>query len=437
MNQIDALLAKNRAIVESWGLGEVAVVQTKEERDAEFKQLRQNEPPNLGLGCPVPQEWLDEDGEKRTGSKWQATTLRRNMGLQASKPRNAAGRPAAASGEAGGDSSEEEDVGRSGLGKVKNAKRGNGGRKPENRGEPSPKVPQDIRESIEKDAPSTSFATNFKGYGVEEQPGLLDKMEGIESWKQETAQASPASEPESVTQKLAPETAGSQTSNSKSGDDHQQMQVDLIKRVKTKQSNSKKHKLVPYSDSEEESEEKSAKQAKANPLLPVQVQEKAGINQSIFFKLKEELNSASQSSTPNEFASEISSDAKAFNDLPTGGLTRAGRRKLSKRKKMEEERRQVKSRDSQNDGNDDESAKMAGTDETTETGVEKPEKQAQTDAEAKAAARRARELARERMGSGSSFKKKRGSSNIDRPDSTVKKNKKLKIKDRLMAANCR
>lgn len=246
LNQIDAILARNRAIVASWGFGEVPVA-TKEERDAEWKELQQNEPPHLGLGCPVPKDW--KAGEDTEARKWQSTSLRKNMGLQVSKPRKANDEATNTAGRTGKDSSDEEE-GRTGLGRIKKAKHAHkhrsGGDSEE--GEVKSGLVGNSRDAEDDGVETEARATTLQEIltNVKEQPNL-DK---VESWQHKTAKAFNNSAA------LPDRTSASPSSNSvqepsvktslQNGDLHESAEESSVRKKSKKSKKSKKRKLAEY-----------------------------------------------------------------------------------------------------------------------------------------------------------------------------------------------
>ncbi|RDW95240.1 hypothetical protein BP5796_01003 [Coleophoma crateriformis] len=120
-NRIALALAKRESLVKSWNTSSRTQEPTKteEELDAEDALHFRREPPNLGVGAPIPSHFLVSEAQQNNKS------LRAKFfpmkGLKASKTRDAEEKAASAKRAKRGDSSDEEE-GRSALGKAKKQK---------------------------------------------------------------------------------------------------------------------------------------------------------------------------------------------------------------------------------------------------------------------------------------------------------------------------
>jgi hypothetical protein len=97
---------------------------TREEEDAEDADLFAPQIPNLGLGFPIPKQFLDGDVKRKdisSNDKLRQLITGKKGGFQASKPRDAQEKAGSAKRGLREESSDEEE-GRSGLGKAKKAK---------------------------------------------------------------------------------------------------------------------------------------------------------------------------------------------------------------------------------------------------------------------------------------------------------------------------
>jgi len=119
-NRIQIALAKREELVKFWtdkSAREDKTRKTEEELDAEDALLFRNEPPYLGVGCPVPENFLMNEADR------SKKTLRAKFGkgLQASKRRDAEEKAESAKRGLNHESSEEEE-GRTALGRKKKLK---------------------------------------------------------------------------------------------------------------------------------------------------------------------------------------------------------------------------------------------------------------------------------------------------------------------------
>lgn len=127
--RIDLAIAKRDAIVKSWvdkfDTSKCAPSKTKEELDAWDAELFNPMPSNLGLGAPIPKEYLNGDINRKDisgNSKLRSLMMGKKAGLQAAKPRDAEEKASSMKRGLKEDTSDEEE-GRSNLGKSKKAKR--------------------------------------------------------------------------------------------------------------------------------------------------------------------------------------------------------------------------------------------------------------------------------------------------------------------------
>jgi hypothetical protein len=129
-NRVAVALAKRERLIKSWTASSARPrppPKTQEELDAEDADLFNPVPARLGLGAPIPKEFLD-GGVKRkeisTNDKLRHLILGNKAGLQASKPRD--GKEKVVSAKRGlEEESSDEDQGRSALGKAKKSRNGN------------------------------------------------------------------------------------------------------------------------------------------------------------------------------------------------------------------------------------------------------------------------------------------------------------------------
>lgn len=129
-NRVAVALAKRERLIKSWTASSSRPrppPKTQEELDAEDADLFNPTPAGLGLGAPIPKEFLDGDVKRKeisTNDKLRHLFIGKRAGLQASKPRD--GKEKAGSAKRGLEQeSSDEDQGRSALGKAKKSKNGN------------------------------------------------------------------------------------------------------------------------------------------------------------------------------------------------------------------------------------------------------------------------------------------------------------------------
>jgi hypothetical protein len=129
-NRVAVALAKRERLIKSWTASSSRPrppPMTQEELDAEDVDLFNPTPAGLGLGAPIPKEFLDGDVKRKeisTNDKLRHLVLGKRGGLQASKPRD--GKEKAGSAKRGlKEESSDEDQGRSALGKAKKSKNRN------------------------------------------------------------------------------------------------------------------------------------------------------------------------------------------------------------------------------------------------------------------------------------------------------------------------
>lgn len=127
--RIDLAIARQDAIVKSWvdkfDTSKCAPSKTKEEIEAWDAELFNPMPSNLGLGAPIPKEYLNGDINRKdisSNSKLRSLMMGKKAGLQAAKPRDAEEKASSMKRGLKEDTSDEEE-GRSNLGKSKKAKR--------------------------------------------------------------------------------------------------------------------------------------------------------------------------------------------------------------------------------------------------------------------------------------------------------------------------
>lgn len=120
-NRIALALAKRESLVKSWNTSSRVQEPTKteEELDAEDALHFRREPPNLGVGAPIPSHFFVSEAQQN--SKSLRAKFFPMKGLMASKARDAEEKAASAKRAKRGDSSDE-DEGRSALGKAKKQK---------------------------------------------------------------------------------------------------------------------------------------------------------------------------------------------------------------------------------------------------------------------------------------------------------------------------
>ncbi|TAQ91469.1 hypothetical protein B7494_g160 [Chlorociboria aeruginascens] len=122
-NRIAAALARHENIVKSWTARSSRPQpprKTQEEIDAEDAQLFRKEPPYLGVGATIPPEFLIDEAERSTKSL--RNKLLPSKGLQASKARDDEEKADSSKRGLQDESSDEEEEGRSSLGKAKKLK---------------------------------------------------------------------------------------------------------------------------------------------------------------------------------------------------------------------------------------------------------------------------------------------------------------------------
>lgn len=117
LNRLAVALAKREAIVSGWETSSSRKPRkTQEELDAEDALLFRNEPPHLGVGAPLPAEYLVS--EAGPGSKSLRAKFFPTKGLKASKARNSEEKAASAR-RAKVEESSDDEGGRSSLGRAK------------------------------------------------------------------------------------------------------------------------------------------------------------------------------------------------------------------------------------------------------------------------------------------------------------------------------
>lgn len=128
-NRVAVALAKRERLIKSWTASTSRPrppPKTQEELDAEDTDLFRPEPANLGLGAPIPKEFLDGDVKRRelsSNDRLRRLMLGKKPGLSASKPRDGLEKAGSVKRGLKEESSDEEE-GRSALGKAKKAKSG-------------------------------------------------------------------------------------------------------------------------------------------------------------------------------------------------------------------------------------------------------------------------------------------------------------------------
>jgi hypothetical protein len=134
-NRIAVAMAKREAIVKSWTAKSSRPREppkTQEQIDAENAEFLRPAPAHLGLGAPIPKEYLEGDLKRKdikSNDSLRKRLLGKQAGLQASKPRDAAEKAASAKRARKDDSSDEEE-GRTSL--IKSRKLKAGGKEPVN-----------------------------------------------------------------------------------------------------------------------------------------------------------------------------------------------------------------------------------------------------------------------------------------------------------------
>lgn len=126
-NRVAVALAKRERLIKSWTASSARLrppPKSQEELDAEDADLFNPAPAGLGLGAPIPKEFLDGDVKRKeisSNDKLRHLIMGSRIGLQASKPRD--GKEKAVSTKRGlEEESSDEDLGRSALGKAKKSK---------------------------------------------------------------------------------------------------------------------------------------------------------------------------------------------------------------------------------------------------------------------------------------------------------------------------
>ena len=120
-NRIQLALAKRENLIKSWTASSSRrePTKTQEELDAEDAVIFRNEPPYLGVGAPIPTNFLISDTERNTRSL--RAKFFPSKGLKGSKPRDLEEKAASVK-RLLNDESSDEDGGRSSLGKAKKLK---------------------------------------------------------------------------------------------------------------------------------------------------------------------------------------------------------------------------------------------------------------------------------------------------------------------------
>jgi Protein of unknown function (DUF3245) len=128
-NRVAVALAKRERLIKSWTASSSRprpTPKTQEELDAEDAELFRIEPPHLGLGAPIPKEFLNGDATRKdisSNEKLRHLIMGKKGGIQASKARGTQDKFGSARRSLKGESSDEEE-GRSGLGRAKKVKTG-------------------------------------------------------------------------------------------------------------------------------------------------------------------------------------------------------------------------------------------------------------------------------------------------------------------------
>ncbi|KAF4624609.1 hypothetical protein G7Y89_g13562 [Cudoniella acicularis] len=121
-NRVALALAKRESLIKSWTSDSArsqAPTKTLEELEAEDATLFHNEPSHLGVGAPIPSQYLISDAERN--NKSLRAKFFPTKGLKASKTRDAEEKAASAKRGLKDESSDDEE-GRSGLGRAKKQK---------------------------------------------------------------------------------------------------------------------------------------------------------------------------------------------------------------------------------------------------------------------------------------------------------------------------
>lgn len=188
-NRIAVALAKRQRLIKSWTASSSRPrppPKTEEELEKEDADLFRFEPPHLGLGAPIPKEFLD-GGDKRkeisSNTKLRHLMLgNKSAGLQPSKPRDALQKT---NGMKRGikEQSSDEDEGRSSLGK---AKKLNNGHMPRTHDKPAK---TDQKAEVEKEVKPGARQVGLLGLSHMTRPvvKLHDKQVGSESQQQKTS----------------------------------------------------------------------------------------------------------------------------------------------------------------------------------------------------------------------------------------------------------
>ncbi|KAK6583715.1 hypothetical protein PZA11_003445 [Diplocarpon coronariae] len=118
LNRLAVAMAKREAMISSWETSSLwsKPRKTQEELDAEDAILFRNEPPHLGVGAPLPAEFLVSEAER--SNKSLRAKIFPTKGFKASKARNAQEKAASEKQGMRVESSDEE-KGRSSLGRAK------------------------------------------------------------------------------------------------------------------------------------------------------------------------------------------------------------------------------------------------------------------------------------------------------------------------------
>lgn len=128
-NRVAVALAKRERLIKSWTASSSRPrppPKTQQELDAEDADLFRIEPPTLGLGAPLPKEFVDGDVRRKEISgndSLRRLLMGKKAGLQASKPRDSNEKAGSTKRTSKEESSDEEE-GRSALGKAKKSKTG-------------------------------------------------------------------------------------------------------------------------------------------------------------------------------------------------------------------------------------------------------------------------------------------------------------------------
>jgi hypothetical protein len=128
-NRLAVALAKRERLIKSWTASSSRPrppAKTQEELDAEDAELFNPVPASLGLGAPIPMEFLEGDVKRKeiwNNDKLRSLIMGRKAGAQASKPRDGKEKAAVSKRVLESESSDD-DEGRSALGKAKKSKNG-------------------------------------------------------------------------------------------------------------------------------------------------------------------------------------------------------------------------------------------------------------------------------------------------------------------------